>query len=724
MTGMIVGTAAYMSPEQARGRTADQRSDVFAFGCVLYEMLTGRQAFQGEDVSDILASVIKVHVDFSQLPSVLNPRVVELLRRCMAKDRKERWYAVGDIRVEIASILTEPQGLPTVAPAVKSPLWKRAVVPILAAVFGATAVLAAMWITRAVPQAGHVVRYTYALSKDEDFTRIGRRVLASSHDGTKLVYVANGQLYLKSIGEVQAKPIPGSNLDPTNPMFSPDGQWIAFYSAAERKLKKIPLGGGASVTLAETLDNPFGASWALNDQILIGQGVKGIVRVPGGGGKPETLIAPVLTEVVDGPELLPGGQELMFTVVAVSAGAPDSRWNRSQIVVQNIQSGTRKVVIQVGSEAHYVSTGHLIYAIGTTIYGVPFDLKKLQTIGGPVPVLEGVRRSSGAQTGAAFLSLSDDGSLFSIPGGVNSEAPRMLVLVDRSGSKKTLPVPAAGYDAPRISRDGKHLAVGITDSKESNIWIYDLDQTTSIRRLTFGGDNQVPAWTPDSKRIAFRSDRNGEGIYWQAADGSGSAERLTTIDKDSAYDAPLEWSPDGKTLLFYVARGDGGGGVWTLAMDGDRKRQPLFNSASTNMRRPSLSSDGRWIAYSSNEEGADFSVYVQPFPPTGAKYKISARTGADSPLWTPDGKQIVFAAGRRLMLVDVQTTPSLTFTEPKALPIEIENTQGRPYDITRDGKQFLVMQRPEQSAAPERTAPQINVVLNWFRELQERVPVK
>src|SRR5262249_47926207 len=318
-------------------------------------------------------------------------------------------------------------------------------------------------------------------------------------------------------------------------------------------------------------------------------------------------------------------------------------------------------------------------------------------------------------------SLSNDGSLIWVPAGI-TETPRVLALVDRSGSKKTLPLPPAGYDIPRISPDGKHLAVGIGDSKEFNIWIYDLSGTTSIRRLTFGGKNQAPTWTPDSKRIAFRSDRDGEGMYWQAADGSGTAERLSTVDKNTFYHGPMEWSPEGKTLVFFVARGDGGS-VWTLTLDGDRKPQPLFTAASNNMRRPSFSLDGRWIAYSCNEEG-DFSVYVQPFPLTGAKYKISAKEGADSPLWTPDGKQIVFAAGRRLMFVDVQTTPSFTFSEPKALPIEIESTQGRPYDITRDSKQFLVMQRPEQSAAPERVAPQINVVLNWFRELQERVPVK
>jgi serine/threonine-protein kinase len=728
MAGMIVGTAAYMSPEQARGRTADQRSDIFAFGCVLYEMLTGRQAFNGEDVSDILAAVMRVEADFNQLPNDLNPRVVELLRQCLAKNRKERRYAVGDVRLEIRSILTEPKRLPVAVPTPTTPFWKRAVLPIVAAVLAAST--AALWITRPVPWAGHVVRYFYTLPKDQDFTRTGHQVLAISHDGSKLVYVANKQLYLKSIGEVEAKPIPGTNQDPDTPIFSPDGQWIAFYVAEERKLKKIPLAGGASVTLAEMIDTPFGASWAANDQILIGRGTKGIVSVPSGGGKPETVITAKSGEALNEPELLPNGQDVLFgagtadAAARAAAGTPLSRLDSSQIVVQNLQSGTRKVVVQAGSEVHYIPTGLLIYTIGGTVYAVPFDLKKLQVTGGPVPVLEGVRRAFGAQTAATFLSFSDDGSLIWVAGS-GDETLRILALVDRSGSRKVLSLPHAGYDMPRISPDGKHLAVGIRDSKDFNIWIYDLDGNASIRRLTFGGNNQSPAWTPDSKRIAFRSDRDGEGIYWQAADGSGAAERLIATDKGNIYDMPLEWTPDGKTLVFYIARGPAGAGsgVWTLGLDGEPKPQPLFTSASRNMRRTSSSPDGRWIAYSSNEEG-DFSVYVQPFPPTGAKYKVSAKEVADSPLWTPDGKQIVFASAQRLMSVDVKTVPSFSFSEPKALPIEIENTQGRPYDITRDSKQFLVMQHPDESATPEKTSPQINVVLNWFRELQERVPVK
>jgi dipeptidyl aminopeptidase/acylaminoacyl peptidase len=400
----------------------------------------------------------------------------------------------------------------------------------------------------------------------------------------------------------------------------------------------------------------------------------------------------------------------------------------AQVVLQNLKTGERRTVVEAGSEARYVSTGHIVYTVGSTVYAVGFDLKKTLATGGAVPVVEGVRRSGAATTAAAFYTLSDDGSLVYVPGGVDGGFSRVLVLSDRMGNSKTLALPAAGYDTPRISPDGKQLAFGINDGKDFEIWIYDLNGATSMRRLTFGGKNQVPAWTPDGRRIVFRSDRGeGEGLHWQAADGSGTAERLSSAGK-SQYHAPLEWTPDGKILTFYVASGLGGGAVWTLALDGDRKPKPLLTPdnahiGADNLRRISFSPDGRWITYSSNEE-SKFNVYVQPFPVTGAKYKISGQEGADSPLWSHDGKQIIFASGNRLMYVDVQTMPGVTFSEPKPLPIEIVNTQGRPYDMTPDGKQFVVMRRPAESETSEKPSLQINVVLNWVEDLKQRVPTR
>jgi serine/threonine-protein kinase len=709
--GVILGTAGYMSPEQVRGHATDQRSDVFSFGCVLYEMLTGRQTFQGETVTDIVAYVVAREPDYSLLPSNLHKRLKDALVRCLAKNRKDRWHAIADLRVELEAIIADPQGK-SITAAAQQPLWRRTI-PVAVAVVLTAAITAAMtWNLRPQPDRKQIARYSVSLPTEQDFTRAGRQIIAISHDGNNVVYVANNQLYLKAIGEMEAKPILGSNQDVSAPTFSPDGQWIAFTAVAERKLKKIPLAGGASVTLAE-MENPFGINWSADDQIFVGQRA-GIVRLRGGGGKPETVVAAKDGETFDSPQLLPDGH-LLFTLRPKSAG---SNWDESQIVIQDLKSGDRKVVVEAGSDARYLSTGHLVYAVGATVFAVPFDVKKLQVTGGPVPILDGVRRTNAETTAAAFLAASDNGTLAFVPGGTDRQR-QALVLVNRDGAKKALPIPASSYDTPRVSPDGKHVSVGIQDSNEFNLWVYDLDSNTSIRRLTFGGKNQAAEWTPDGKRLVFRSDRDGEGLYWQSADGSGTAERLSTAEKGQ-YHAPLAWTPDKKKVIFYLNRTTNSGEFWALSPDGDRK-PTQFVATPANVHRLNFSPDGRWMAYGSNEENR-YEVYVQPFPPTGAKYKIT-KTGGDSPLWTPDGRQLIFESNRRLAFVDVQTQSGFTFSEPKSLPIDVVNTQGRPYDITPDGKQFLVMQRP-RDVEPEKVKLQINMVLNWFEELKQRVPVR
>ena len=477
--------------------------------------------------------------------------------------------------------------------------------------------------------------------------------------------------------------------------------------------------------MTDAIDTPFGGSWSTDGTIFIGQGPRGIVRIPAGGGKPETVVPAKSGEADDGPSLLPDGENLLFTAAGSGPGAGGSRWDSAQIIVQNLKTGARKVVIEAGSDARYIPTGHLLYAVGGTVFAAPFDTKKLQVTGGTVPVVEGVQRPLNAQTGAAFFSVSDDGSLIWVPGESSGMLNRVLAFVDWSGGKKVVPVPPAAYEIPRISPDGKHVVVGIGEPKGSNVWIYDLNSNTSMRRLTFGGRNERPLWTTDGRRVVFRSDREGEGLYWQSAEG-GPAERLSTAD--TGYHAPQDWTPDGKVLAFFFSQSRGGGSIWTLEFGGDRKPKPLIEAKSnsrTLLHRLAFSPDGHWMAYGSNEDSNNFDVYVQPFPPNGAKYKISVKDGADSPVWTPDGRQIVFESRGQLMFVDLQTRPAFTFTEPKALPVETElSGLGRPYDITRDGKQFLVIQRAPEAGGSEKSPAKMNIVLNWFTELQQRVPVK
>jgi serine/threonine protein kinase/Tol biopolymer transport system component len=737
MGGMIVGTAAYMSPEQARGRVADQRSDVFAFGCVLYEMLTARQAFQGEDVSEVLASVIKGDVDLSLLPSnVMNPRLHELLRRCLAKDRKKRWYAIGDVRVEIEAIADAngPEFQAPVAEKAWPRLWKRAIAFMVTAVLVASLTTILIWNSR--PREGtHLTRFSYVLPQGQRFSRTGRHLLAISPDGTNIVYVANNQLYLRTMAEMDGRPIQGTDSDPDTPFFSPDGQWVAFHSNKESRIKKIALTGGASVTICDA-QVIFGADWTRDDQIFFAAVGAGLQHVSANGGKPDTVIQVKAGEETHGPQLLPDGDTLLFTFgKSGQSGLSLDRWDKAQIVIQSLKTGTRKVLIEGGSDAHYLATGHVVYALGSTVLAVPFDVKNLRLTGGPVPMIEGVYRASGTQgSGAAHLSFSADGAMVYIPGLISNTTGRFLVFADLNGSRKAIPLPPGEYFHPRISPDGKRLVVGTDDGKDAIVWIYDLASTTAIRRLTFGSANRFPIWSRDGQRVVFQSDREKDlGLFWQNADGNGSAERLTKPEEKVSH-TPSSWSSDGKSLV--VALGGGRESrIGFVSMDDASKTKTLFNAPSAgNIVEASISPDGHWMAYDSFESGRS-QIYVQPFPPMGAKYQVTNDNSGQPqfPIWSPDGKEIFYALGQGggradLMSIAVQTRPSFSFGKATPLPIKSFWHNGAPgaprgFDITPDGKEFVIMV-PSSDEASERQTAQIYVALHWFEELKRRVPVK
>jgi eukaryotic-like serine/threonine-protein kinase len=721
--GVVLGTAPYMSPEQAKGQEVDQRADVFAFGCVLFEMLTGRRAFQGDTVTDAIASVLARDPDMTTLPAGIHPRLHEILKRCLEKDQKRRWQAIGDLRVELEVISADPHGLKvpstTAAPV---PLWKFVVPAVITGVFAVAITAAAFWSLRPAPPTATVTRFSFTLPKDQSFTRTGRHVIAISPDGANVVYVANNQLYLKSMAEMDAKPIAGTALDVDTPVFSPDGKWIAFCAVPEGKLKKIAITGGTAVTLAD-IGNPYGAQWTTGDQILVGQGPKGIVRIPANGGKAETVVAVKSGEFAASPQLLPDGAHLLFTL---AAGGGDERWDKGQIVIQSLTSDARTTVVTGGSDARYVPSGHVVYALGPTVFALPFDIKALHASGGPVPVLDGMSRGA-VNTGAAFFAFSDNGSLAFIPGGLAGGGSSVsLAFVSRKGEKTPLNLPPQPYFQPRISPDGRQLAVEVFDNKDRNIWVYDLSGAASIRRLTFGGKNFQPIWTRDGQRVVFTSDREGDsGLFWQRADGSGAAERLTSAEAGFSH-APESWSPDG-VLVFVRYSTNAARGLWTLPINGDRKSTLLVEppTKSSFADESAFSPDGRWFVYEAGDT-TDVQVYVQPFPPTGAKYQISTRLASD-PVWSPDGKQIIYldrALSRSaLAVVDVRTQPSFAVGTPTPLPVEgFVQRGGRPYDITPDGKQFIVMLPPSETKSGETL--QINVVLNWFQDLKQRAPAK
>jgi serine/threonine-protein kinase len=457
--------------------------------------------------------------------------------------------------------------------------------------------------------------------------------------------------------------------------------------------------------------------------IVFGQ-AKGIMRVSANGGQPEVVVSVKDGELMYGPQVLPGGEWLLFTLA--TAATADS-WNKAQIVVQSLKSSERKTLVSGGSDGRYLPTGHLVYALGGVLFAVPFDLPRLAVTGGPVPIVEGVKRSVGT-TGTAHFSVSSTGSLVFVPGPAStSSALSDLALIDRNGAVQPLKLPPHAYEYPRLSPDGTRIAVGSDDGKEAIVWIYDVAGASSARRLTLGGRNRVPVWSADGERVAFQSDRDGDlGLFWQRADGATPAERLTKPDKDTAH-VPESWSPDGKTLLFSVAKGSSYA-VAALSLP-DKKVTPVSGIQSPFPPAATFSPDGRWVTYSATPPGPlAVSVFVQPFPTTGATYPISKGNGFH-PMWSPDGKELFYFTGpgagsSQFVAVSVTTRPTFTFGNPVSMPRPAAaGRQGeeRNYDITRDGKRFLgVVPAGQNTASGAPAAPQIQVVLNWFEELKAR----
>ena len=417
------------------------------------------------------------------------------------------------------------------------------------------------------------------------------------------------------MSDLEARPIPGTQQTPPDtPVFSPDGQSIAFSSQRDHAVKKIAVSGGAAVTICPVDDasRVLGMTWDAGG-IVFGQ-AKGIMRVSANGGQPDVLVSAKDGELVYGPQVLPGGEWVLFTV---ATAATTEAWDKALIVVQSLKSSERKTLVSGGSDGRYLPTGHLVYALGGVLFAVPFDLPRLAVTGGPVPIVEGVKRSQTA-TGTAHFSVSSTGSLVFVPGPASTSSARSdLALVDRNGAVQPLTLPPGPYEYPRLSPDGKRIAFGSDDGKDAIVWIYDLAGTSSMRRLTLGSRNRVPVWSADGERVAFQSDREGDlGLFWQRADGTTAAERLTKPDKDTAH-VPESWSPDGKTLLFSVAKSSSYA-VAALSLT-DKKVTPVGGIQSPFPPSATFSPDGRWVAYSATAPGPPVgSLFVQPFPTTGA----------------------------------------------------------------------------------------------------------
>jgi serine/threonine-protein kinase len=730
MRGAIVGTPAYMSPEQARGTPADRRADIWAFGCVLFEMLTGKRAFDaGDSVSDAIVAVLSREPDWTALPADLPPRVRTVLGRCLQKDARKRLRDIADVRLEL-----DEEPLDAAAPALavlptapRRPAWRRATgavaIALIAAVIGGVSV----WRFAGASPSGPVpvTRFSFLLPEGQQLSRPGHQFVAVSPDGSRIVYVANGRLYVRPMSELAAREIPGTNLGAENPAFSPDGQSIVFSARSEGALKRIALSGGAPVTICPA-GAVFGLHWAWDGSILFAQeqGARGILRVSAGGGTPKEVVAVKGREQAHGPQLLPDGDHVLFTLATGTGG---TRWDTAQIVVQSIKTGERKTLVNGGTDGRYLPGGHLVYGLAGALLAVRFDLQRLELVGGPLPVVEGVR-SSMSVSGSMQFAVSDTGTLVYVAGrvGALSDA-RDLALADRSGTVERLRLPAREYANPRVSPDGTRVAVGIDDGNTSDIWIYELSGASPIRRLTFGGRNRLPIWSHDARRIAFQSDREGdEGIFWQPADGSGSAERLTKAETGVSH-APESWSPDDAHILYSATTGTNVV-LWSLS-PADRKAAPFGTVSSSEPTNAVFSPDGRWVAYTTTEGGSR-RILVQPFPPTGARYEVSESAGSSIyPMWSADGKELLWVGGggggsRSFTAVSVNARQGFAVGNPVVLPNRlgvIGPSVQRTLDLTPAGK-FIGVVVPESTRTEPPVAPMFQVVLGWFEELKAKVP--
>jgi len=714
--GMILGTAAYMSPEQIRGKAVDKRTDIWAFGAVLYEMLTGQRAFQGEDISVTLAEVMKSAPDWTLLPADISAGIRDVLKRCLRKDPLQRLHDIADVRLLMDEAAVDR---PDTAADVPRRRWAIAIAIGVAAATLAVAG-AAIVLNNGSEVPLPVMRATFVLPEGQVFTNPGRRVVAISPDGSRFAYVANLRLYLRPLSELDATPIPGieeSSDAVLNPVFSPDGRSIAFWSP--NTIKRISVGGGPAVTICEA-SRPFGMSW-YGDTILFGQGGDGIKQVSASGGKPQTLVTVRPGEIADGPQMLPGGQTVLFTIASESG---EDRWDKARIVAQPLAGGTRKTIIDGGSGARYVPTGHLLYTYQGVLLAVPFDVGRLEAKSGAVPVVEGVLRAGNpdVNSGAAHFDVSNAGLLI-YAAGSRAIAERSLAFIDRRGGVERLNLPPGLYETPRVSPDGKRIAYSNTTGSDRSIYIYDLSSSALPRRLTFGGRNRFPIWSADGLRVAFQSDRDSDlAIFWQRADGTDAGERLTRPEPGTNH-VPNAWSPQGDALVYTVSK-NAVFSAWRFSLR-ERKAEPLSGVTTPvggGMPQPSFSPDGHWLAYRSVEPGS--TVYVQPFPATGARYQI---TSGSSPVWSRDGTKLFFTGNRENQLgaVSINTRRVVTTENRETFdaPLAVTALTTSSFDVAPDGR-ILVPVAAEASQLKPPTSPRIHIVANWFEELKRLVPVK
>jgi serine/threonine-protein kinase len=734
--GVLLGTAAYMSPEQAKGRPADKRSDIWAFGCVLYEMLTGRRAFEGDGVSDTLAAVIRAEPDWGRLPPDTSDPIRLVIRRCLEKDPRQR---IPD--AVIAAFLIEEEA--TFAPSgsqhpasigqrvdaavsevrqeLARVIRRRAVAYAIAGVAAALCAGITVWtVMRTDPPS--VYRWLLTTNRQDPLIVGGMEVdLAVTPDGKKVIYHSATHLLVQPLDQLEPTVLAGVGVTRT-PFVSPDGQWIGFFDEGS-VLKRVPMTGGEPITVTP-LDGfgPRGATWGDDGSIVYATSTveTGLMRVPATGGMPTVLTRPDPTKgELDHfwPEFLPGGHAILFTIAAASGALTDA-----QVAILDLSTHSITTVVRGGYHAHYVSTGHLVYGVGGSLRAAPFDLARLRVTGNSVPIVESVVTTP---EGGLDVAVAPTGTLTYVPGRGIVGAQRRLVWVDRAGREEPLSAPIRAYQYLRVSPDGTRVALDIRD-QDRDIWIWTF-ATKTLTRLTFDpAQDSFPVWTRDSRDVVFLSLRGGvPGLYSQSADGSGSARLLT---KNAMIRTPTSSSPDGRLLLINETTGSQTD-LLTLSIaqppgfSGPTEPQPLIATPVAEANGE-ISPDGRWLAYQSSDTGRE-EIYVRPFPNMNdGRWQVST-AGGRTPVWSHRGDELFFKSpDGAIMKVQVEAGQSWRAGPPMQLarPGFFPSVAAFPrqFDVSPDGRRFLVIKDANVEAG--QTPNQIAVVQNWFNELTRLAP--
>ena len=719
MAGVILGTTAYMAPEQARGKAVDKRADIWAFGAVLFEMVTGSQPFPGEDVSHVLARVIDRDPDWSVLPAALPASLRTCLQRCLVKDPRQRMRDIGDVRLALEGAFeTAPSHLRTVAPSHQAPLWRRLLPTVGLSVLLSGLVGAAVWFLMR-PEPGAVTRFVLTTPSEAPLFLTNRPPVAISPDGT-VAYVSAEGVYLRRGGDVDPIPIRGSegrDLALASPFFSPEGASVGFIEGfgPPYVLKRVPVSGGAATTIAQFRFLPYGVSWGRGNAIVIGSD-QGLYRVSANGGAPEPLTR--VTEKGEShrwPFVLPDGRRALFTLWS---GSVDT----SRIAAVSLETGAITPLGLSGTSPVYSNTGHLVYSGGGSLRAAPVEVDRLTIAGESVAVLENVFVST---LGASFFQIAENGTLvyYSSPLASNRVT---LALVDTAGQAQSIGVPGTVYQYNRVSRDGRWVTYNAEYSEgNTDVAVFEIGGSTTPSRLTFDGVSRYPVWSADGRRMIYQSNRDGgPGLFWQASDGTGAAERLTTSAKEETH-LPDSVSHDGVWLTFTVVRGQESE-VWRVSLK-TKKAEPLIVVPDARVSQSVLSPDGQWIAYQSRVM-EDTQIFVEPFPPTGTRYQVPPARDNHHPIWAPDSSALYYVPGpRQFARVPITTTPRFGFGAPESFELNRTARTGGPtqlrrLDIMPDGKRFVGIWPEDLGKQPSQDSERrIVVIQNWHEELKRQM---